>query len=284
MSPDNEVIETDEVSPDTSSSVEEDSQEILSVSNFRLKPFKEKLWEVVGERIDYGGFQNLEAPVVDTREELVDSMFENFGKQISDGQEVLYHSVNPIKADDSDKDSSNEIDESLIQDKLKEADEKGRLEGIEEGIQQAQAKILEQYETLSLTLVGITDSVRTEAKQLFNTLEQEALKLSLNVSRKILSSTADIKVDYIEAVIKEGLSKLGAGKPLRIRVAPKDMEFIEIVGLPVELSKEELGVTYIADESIQSGCIIETDFGDVNLELDRMWEEIASELYEVCKK
>ena len=49
-------------------------------------------------------------------------------------------------------------------------------------------------------------------------------------------------VERIEAVIREGLSKLGAGKPLRIRISPKDMEFIEIVGLPVEISKEELGV------------------------------------------
>lgn len=56
-----------------------------------------------------------------------------------------------------------------------------------------------------------------------------------------------------------------------------------MIGLPVELNTEELGVTYVADESIQSGCVVETNFGELDLQLDQMWEQLRVSIEEAFK-
>ncbi|HQH27834.1 MAG TPA: FliH/SctL family protein, partial [Oligoflexia bacterium] len=114
-------------------------------------------------------------------------------------------------------------------------------------------------------------------------VEQYALQLAVEISKKILGSAVELRPEYILEIIRSGLHNLGAAKPMKVRVSPQDYEFIEVVGLPADLTPQETGVQYVSDEAIKAGCVIETDFGEVNLELDQMWEQVKNSLYAVCK-
>ena len=83
---------------------------------------------------------------------------------------------------------------------------------------------------------GVTDAIYQQWSGLASRLEKQAVDLSLQVSRKILATTAEIKPEYIITVIKEALTQLGAAKPVRIRVSPDDYEFLMVIGLPISLT------------------------------------------------
>ncbi len=129
----------------------------------------------------------------------------------------------------------------------------------------------------------VTDEIQTHLRNFFARVEKQSFDLALAISRKILTTTAEIKPEYIVEVITEGLKCCGSAKPLRIRLSHDDYEFIEVVGLPAQLSPTELGVTYIPDDTVKSGCIIETDFGDIDVTLEKMWEQVRESLYSGVK-
>jgi flagellar assembly protein FliH len=158
--------------------------------------------------------------------------------------------------------------------------EEARKEGYLHGARETEATVMQRYEELSERLKGITDAIYEQWSGLAAVLERQAVDLALQVSKKILSTTVDAKPDYILTVIRQGLSEMGAAKPVRIRVSAEDFEFLNVIGLPMDLSEKELGVTYVADDTIKSGCIIETNFGEVDLVLDRMWEQIRDLIYQ----
>ena len=127
------------------------------------------------------------------------------------------------------------------------------------------------------------ETINGQTQSFFVDTEKKAVELALAVARRILSTTAELKPEYIVDVIRMGVAKLGAATPIQIRVSPQDLEFLQVVGLPPELSAQELGAQFVADDSVRSGCVIETDFGEIDLDLDTMWQQISADLYGVYK-
>ena len=128
---------------------------------------------------------------------------------------------------------------------------------------------------------SLTSAIHEEVREKVTTLEQHALKISLDVAKKIIHTTVDVKPEYILEILRRAMGSLGAAKPLRVRVSLDDYDFLDVIGLPPDLSPGELGITYVSDSSIKSGCIVESDFGEVDLELDKMWEEVVRALLPV---
>ncbi|MCB0358146.1 MAG: hypothetical protein KDD44_00865, partial [Bdellovibrionales bacterium] len=158
--------------------------------------------------------------------------------------------------------------------------EEGRAAGDAEGYERGKGEVAEHYQQLATRVEAIAKEMDVRATEFFATVERNALEFSLAVAKKIVLSTAEANPEYIYQVIQQGLSRLGGAKPLKIRISPQDYEFLEVVGLPETLQSSELGVEYVADDAIAAGCVIQTDFGEVDLQLDSMWEQIAGSLFE----
>src|SRR5690606_22341750 len=148
----------------------------------------------------------------------------------------------------------------------------------EEGRKESEEKIVESYEALNKRMAEVTQAIEAEVREHVTSLERRALSFALEVARKICQTTAEAKPDYIFEIIRRGIQSLGAAEAIRVRVSLDDYEFLEVIGLPADLSESELGIKYVADETIASGCVIETNFGEVSLELDTMWEQIKDNL------
>jgi len=258
----------------------------ISQKDYRPTPFSLSQYEVVGERLTNLNFIPLEVPILHNEKEQVDPMFEVFDEGLPKHLESVTHYAA------GELDSIGENAQKLLEEKhLKEmqiAVEQASAEGYQKGLTEAAAKTKDEYESkikkLQEHMMKIDHDVRMFLQSLENKVEKNAVNLALSVSKKILATTAEVKPEYIYDVIRGGLTQLGAGKPLKIRVSPDDYEFITVVGLPVDLTTEESGVTYVLDENIQSGCVIETNFGEVDLQLDQMWDHIKESLFEVAGK
>ena len=262
---------------------EDTKEEIVSIKNFRPTPFQQAQWEVVDE-VRYGkDFMPLELEVI-PRAYVADPMFECFDEGIQ-GADVstIKHGVEIGQLSEDLAEGGIAIDPVILEAQLQERFEAGVAIGRKQGEEDARLAVAEKYEELGTRVHSIWTSIDGQMKQFVAETEKRAVQLALAVARKILATTAEVRPEYIVDVIRMGVSRLGAATPLRVRISAQDMEFLEVVGLPPELSQQELGAEFVADDSVKSGCVIETDFGEIDLQLDSMWEQVSADLYGVYK-
>jgi flagellar assembly protein FliH len=238
-------------------------------------------WEIVGERAPAANFSPLECPILGDSRGEGNFNFDNFSvvaaaESLSDN--VIGQSGGPPPAPPEGL-----VSEDQHQRELAEQFESGHIAGYEEGYATGKAESEASLNELKSHAAEFLTALNQESLTTFQRMEKHAVQLALSIAKKILSTTAEVRPEYILEVVRDGLKLTGAAKPLRIRVSPADLEFIEVVGMPPELSTEELGAKYVLDESVRSGCVIETDFGDIDLQLEKMWEQVAANLYEVYK-
>ncbi len=159
----------------------------------------------------------------------------------------------------------------------------GREEGYAAGMAEATQLVEQKQEEIKRKFDELRANLDQTVQDFFARTEREAVRLSLQVARKVLELTTHAKPEYIYDIIRTGLRSLGAAIPLKIKISEQDFEFIEVIGLPPDLTTTQTGIQYIPDASIKGGCVIETDFGNIDLQIDSMWEQVSGDLFEVSK-
>jgi len=236
------------------------SDPITSQWDFIPAPFRDEMWEVIGSDVASNAFLPLELKVIQSSAAMVEGQDEDVaGRRDFSG---LHQGQSAAGGLVSSKQLAQEY---------------------QRGFAEGHAKAAQEQQHLTTRLDQVLRTIESGREQLYKKIEQEALELSLRIAKHILAITAEVKPEYIVDVIKQGLKSLGAAKPLRIRLSADDYEFIHVVGLPAELSEHELGIQYVSDEAIRSGCVIETDFGETDLQLEHMLDQIKETLYEVSR-
>ncbi len=271
---------TEELETQESVSSDAESVEVVSLKEFVEIPYRRGEWERIDENPPSATFSPLEVTVVESIA-VEDTFFERFDRSLPEDRESYFHSETgegievPIKpASDAEVTAVNEEQLQASYDKGFEA---GKSEGISigkiEGSDCAAENIARSVE--------LTQEISNQAKVCFDGMEKRCVELALEVAKRILAVTVEIKPDYIVDFLKDALTKLGAATPVRVRLSADDYEFLNVVGFPPEISSSELGIEYVVDESIESGCVVETNYGEVDFELDKMWEQVKANLYEV---
>ena len=252
---------------------------ILSQKDYRATPYRDTEWEVIGERFTDRNFAPLELEVVPSKLAKTDPMFADFGASFTDGRDSFFHSANGESGIAKKEPEAPVFDPAIIEAELSQRFEEGREAGRKEGQELAESIIEERHAEMQARFEMLAQEMRDELTRCIQQLQTNAAALALNVSKKILLTTADAKPEYIFEVIRHGIQSLSGSTPLRVRVSQQDFEFLEVIGLPKDISTAEIGVEYVADENIQTGCVIETSFGEVDLQLDHMWEQVRANLF-----
>ncbi|MCB0339351.1 MAG: hypothetical protein KDD53_07090, partial [Bdellovibrionales bacterium] len=133
-----------------------------------------------------------------------------------------------------------------------------------------EARISEVFEDLSKQL-----------SEKLAVIEQQAVQLAIEVSRKIVDTTVEIQPEYLIEVIREGLKHTGAATISKIRVSPQDMEFINVIGISKQFKEHDGSWSFEADDSIRSGCVIETSAGEIDYRLDEAWKRVQDSVLKV---
>ena len=249
--------------------------------DFRSSPYEESTWEIIGKLSESSLFEPLACPIIGETNFAIDfrpAAFEVTGiaqtEKLS-GSRTESHSVQ--------QEQQNQISAELLSQQLKEEFEEGRAEGFHDGYEQGLAAGRAESEQVMAELQRFQQAVSQRIDDFLLSSEKNCVNLSLKIAKRLLLTTAEARPEYIIEVVREGLKAIGAAKPLRIRVSTQDFEFLEVIGMPPELSSHELGAEYVLDETIKAGCVIETQFGEVDLQLERMWEQVAAELFEATR-
>lgn len=246
-----------------------DKEEVKKIADYTPTPYRRSMWEGI-EMLDKNPtFKKIAVEVVNECSDF-DPMFERFDAhryQEAENTDIVEDPLEPA------------ITPEMIEEIRQAAYQEGFEAGKQEGHSEAQLEIVEKYETLANSMRDISENIRQEIMKKLEDLEKKSLHLALEVSKRVLATTADAKPEYILDVLRSGLKHLGASKPMKVRVNPQDFEFLEVVGLPEDLTMDGAKIQYVVDETISTGCIVETDYGELNLELDKMWAEVRNNLF-----
>jgi flagellar assembly protein FliH len=107
----------------------------------------------------------------------------------------------------------------------------------------------------------------------FQRIEQEAVRLTLAIARKILHREAQVDPLLLMGILRVALDKLGANTNTRLRAHPSD---IKVWREYFAQAQENFPIPeLIGDPEIQCGrCILETELGTTEIGLETQLKEI----------
>jgi flagellar assembly protein FliH len=166
-----------------------------------------------------------------------------------------------------------------IDDERKTALEQGREEGHAEGFAEGRAEV----ERLVQRTQTVLERAQDKRGEILIDTEREIVNLVLVISRKVVKVISESQRDIIVANVKEALQKVRDRGTVIVRVNLADLN------LATEHTKDFIksleGVKSIQvqeDSSVdQGGCIIETDFGEIDARIASQLAEIEARILEI---
>ena len=166
-----------------------------------------------------------------------------------------------------------------IDDERREALEKSREEGRAEGFAEGKAEV----DRLIQRTQSVLEQAQNQRGEILVGTEREIIALILLISRKVVKAISESHRDVIVANVQEALRKVRDKGNVIIRVNLADMK------LTTDHKKEFIqaleGVKTIQimeDTSVDTGgCIIETDFGEIDARISSQLAELETRILEI---
>ena len=143
----------------------------------------------------------------------------------------------------------------------------GERAGLEAGGKRAEAMLRRVAQTLE-ELGGLR-------KTLMQQSERQMVQLALTLARRVVHREITLDPELIAAMAHVAIKKLGISNPSTIRLHPDDYTVVARDGDRWSGSN----VSVVPDPSIaRGGCMVESDFGNIDGSLDRQFDEMARAL------
>lgn len=157
-----------------------------------------------------------------------------------------------------------------------ESYEKGRLDA-EQNFKLEIEKIKGEYASLMALFQNAVNQLIDKREKIWQESEPEIIKLILTISNKMVGEEiSNNGKDVIKYVVKEALSHVCGKKIVAVRLSPDDAKKINLLE---DVKVADQNIKILEDGAITSGgCVIETDFGSVDCQIETRWEEIRKAL------
>jgi len=161
----------------------------------------------------------------------------------------------------------------------KEAREKGREEGREAGFGEGRAEVQRLIERTQVALERAQD----KRGEILAETEQEIIDLVLLIARKVIKVISENQRGVIISNVIQALRKVKARGDVIIRVNMSDLQLAtEHKQEFIKLLEGVKSIQVVEDSSVDSGgCIIETDFGEIDARISSQLAELESKILEI---
>ena len=157
-----------------------------------------------------------------------------------------------------------------------EAYKKGRADA-EQASQAEFEQLKKEYASLVDLFQDAARQMAAEKEKIWRESELEILKFALAIAKKTVGyEISENSVNIMKQAVTEALTYVGEKKLVAVRVSPEDLkkmntlEGMKIVGE---------GIKVLEDRNVApGGCVVETDFGNVESHVESRWEEIRKAL------
>ena len=160
-----------------------------------------------------------------------------------------------------------------------DAREKGRIEGREEGYAFGKAEVDRLIERTQVVLERAQD----KRGEILGETEKEIVNLVLLIARKVIKVISENQRDVIVYNVIEALRKVKTRGTVIIRVNLADLKIAtEYKQDFIRAMERAQSVQLIEDSTVDSGgCIIETEFGEIDARIASQLTELESKILEI---
>jgi flagellar assembly protein FliH len=175
---------------------------------------------------------------------------------------------------------AHEASQASVAGRQKEAEERGFLEGRTTGFNEGKAEVARLIERTQVVLERAQD----KRAEILAEAERQLIDLALLISRKVVKILSENQKEVLIANVSEALRKVKARGEVIIRVNTADMklttehtkEFIQLLEGTNTIQVQE-------DTSVDvGGCIIETDFGEIDARISSQMAELEAKILEIA--
>jgi flagellar assembly protein FliH len=166
-----------------------------------------------------------------------------------------------------------------IEAERREAKEKAREEGREAGFADGKAEVDRLIERTQVVLERAQD----KRGEILSETEKEIVDLVLLISRKVIKVISENQRNVIVSNVIQALRKVRAKGNVIIRVNMADLKLAtEHKQEFIKLMEGTNSIQVVEDSSVDSGgCIIETDFGEIDARVSSQLAELENKILEI---
>ena len=162
-----------------------------------------------------------------------------------------------------------------------EAYEKGYAQGEKDGFEFGKEKLIIELQNFTRIMREINEL----KSSLYKKWEEEILTLTLAIARKVIHHEVITSPELIRYAIREALNHVVENSKVRIRAHPYDFAFVDEI--KEDFLKGIAGLKHVEiveDKNItQGGCLLETEFGDIDVTLDGQMAAVEAAVEKVLK-
>jgi flagellar assembly protein FliH len=162
----------------------------------------------------------------------------------------------------------------------KEAFAKGHAAGREEGFQEGRREVERLVDTLQKIISGAID----KRNEIIQESETQVINLVLLIAKKVIKVISENQRNVVINNVVQALRKLKSRGDVVIRVNLADVELTsEHINDFMKMVENVKSVTVLEDSSVdRGGCIIETDFGQIDARISSQLHEIEEKIVELA--
>jgi flagellar assembly protein FliH len=158
--------------------------------------------------------------------------------------------------------------------------------GLDDGREKAFTEFQDELSQSLARLVAALESIENLKSELIACNEKQIVRLIYYIARRLVLHEVSVKPEIILDVVKMATEIAASDENVTVKVSSSDFAFIESV-------KDKLGkdfnqirkVQLESSEDVHSGgCIVETNFGEVNATLDQRLEKVWATITEKLPK
>jgi flagellar assembly protein FliH len=161
----------------------------------------------------------------------------------------------------------------------KDAEDEGRIAGREAGFAEGKAEV-ERLVERAQTILQRAQDKRVE---ILEETEQEIINLVLLISRKVIKAISESQRSVVMSNVVQSLRKVKGKGNIIIRVNLVDLKLTtEHTKDFINLVEGAKSIQVVEDTSVdEGGCIIETDFGEIDARIASQLAELESKILEI---
>lgn len=144
--------------------------------------------------------------------------------------------------------------------------EKGYNDGKADGYKTGFAEGVKEIEPVLRNMKNALKDLDKRRKELYLKAEKEVVSLSLAIAKKIILQEPYVNPDMIVNVVRNAFESFKINPPVRIRVNPSDLAYIQKQKKLILVNDD---ITFVEDQSISAGgSVIESISGDVDARIE----------------
>ncbi|NNM55262.1 MAG: flagellar assembly protein FliH [Spirochaetales bacterium] len=173
--------------------------------------------------------------------------------------------------------------EAETQQKVKSLEETARKSGFEQGYEEGYATGKEEVERLVERIHVIMDKIIAKRQEIIENSETQVVQLVLMVAKKVVKVISENQRNVVINNVLQGLRKLKTRGDVVVRVNLEDLKVTsDHVKEFLKLVENVKSITVMEDSTVDlGGCVIETDFGEIDARISSQFNEIEEKILEM---